>query len=378
MALVILAGGGLLINSFLRLTRVDTGVDPANVLTAKIGVPLTPAFRPDPVKRQLHADLLGRIASLPGVRAVAVTSRLPLERLRGGLPVGTREQPKKIARAVATVISEDYFSTVGASVLSGRVFTSDDTDKATGVAIVNSTMADVLWPGASAVGKTIVYGHWRGVVQLTVIGVVTPIRYDGFASEHKPEIFVTYRQTSVVPMQLVVRTSEDPMSSVAAIRTQTRHADPTGTVTIDGVSTLERQLAAAAARPRFFAALLGAFAAAALLISALGVHGVLSFWTEQRQQEFGVRVALGATPAELYRQVLGQGTLLASVGIAIGLGIALATARTLAGLLFGITAWDAMTYAAVSLLLLVAAVAACLPAARRAATVDPVQMLRAG
>jgi predicted permease len=375
-ALVILAGGGLLVNSFLRLTRVDTGIDPSNVLTAKVSVPVTPAWRGDPPRRRLHADLLERVAQLPEVRAAAIVSLLPLSEIRGGSPVGTPEEPGKLPRVAANVVSDDYFRAVGARILGGRVLAADDVATAPKVAVVNEVLAAALWPGQDPVGKTIVHRHYRGPVTMTVVGMVAPIRYDGLTSDYRPELFVSYRQTAVVPLQLVVRTAGDPMDTVAAIRAQLRLADPTGSVTLDGVSTLERRLSSAAARPRFFAVLLGAFGLAALLLSALGLHGVLSFWAEERRQEFGVRIALGATTRELYRQVVGQGATLAALGTIIGLGIAAATSRAVAGLLFGITALDASTYLVVSVLLLLAAIAACLPAARRAASVDAVQMLR--
>ena len=378
MALVMLAGGGLLVNSFVRLTRVDTGIDPANVLTAKVSVPVVATWRGDAVRRRLHLDLLARVARLPDVRAVAVTSRLPLSEVRGGGAAGTQEEPAKIPRAVQSVVSEDFFTTLGARLLAGRVFTPIDDDKAPKVAVVNQALAAALWPGEDAVGRTLIYRHYLGPLSLTVVGVVAPIRYDGLTSDYKPEIFTPLRQSTVVPLQLVVRTASDPMDVVPAIRMQLAHVDPTDTVTIDAVSTIERQLASTTARPRFFAALLGTFAAAALLLAALGVHGVLSFWTEQRQREFGVRVALGATRAELYRQVIGQGVVLAVAGVGIGLAVSVAASRLVAGLLYGITTSDIGTYVGVSTLLLAAAIAACLPAARRAASVDPVQMLRAG
>ena len=376
LALVILAGGGLLINSFIRLTHVETGVDPSNVLTAKISVPVMKAWSGDPVKRRLYVDLLDRVAHLPEVRRAAVTSRLPLSELRGGAPVGTPATPNAIPRAVVGVVSEEYFATVGARLVTGRVFSTEDHDQAPRVAVVNEWLAAALWPGESAIGKTLVYRHYLGPVTLTVAGVVAPIRYDSLSSGFKPELFVSFRQNSLAPMSLVLRTAGDPADIAAAIRTHVRQADPTGTVTVEGVSTLERQLAATTARPRFFAALIGTFAGAALLLTALGIHGVLSFWTEQRQQEFGVRVALGANRAELYRQVVGQGAGLALAGITVGLAVAVAASRLLAGLLYGIPASDVATYAAVSGLLLASAVGACVPAARRAASVDPVQMLR--
>jgi predicted permease len=381
LSLVLLAGAGLLIKSFHRLTNVDPGFQPNNALTLRMQ--LSGEKYGDPVKRRAFYDqMLQQVQSLPGVQAAGVITQLPLTTqglsfsfsLEGQAPLPAANLPQAVFR----VVSPDYFSALGIPLLGGRSFTPQDTADAPAVAVINHTMAERFWPGQEALGKRFKIGAsdspnpW-----MTVVGVVGDVRQTSLEQALKPELYVSHwqdRRFFAIPRDLVIRTAGDPLNLTAAVRAEIWKLDKD--LPLYRVRTMEQIVAQAVAGQRFNMLLLALFAALALVLATVGIYGVMSYATAQRRHEIGIRMALGANARDVFRLVLGQGLLLTGSGVALGLMGALALTRLMKGLLFNVTASDPLTFAAVTLLLMVVALLACWIPARRAARVDPLVALR--
>jgi putative ABC transport system permease protein len=373
LALIVLVGAGLLINSFVRLRQVDSGLRIENMLTLDVFPPYTKY--PDTARRAAFYDqMLERVSALPGVTAAGFTSTLPLKSRIGEMTyLIERQGALRVFNAKPIVISRDYFQTTGVPLLQGRGFTTQDQATTPGVVILNEAMAQLLWPGAEAVGKQLKQGV-ASEPWLTVIGVVKNTRF-ALTMEPVPEVYRTYSQISYfAPHELVVRTSANPLSFANAVRQAIWSIDKDQAVA--NIRTMEQVQADSIARQRFNVLLVTIFAALALALAVVGIYGVMSYTVSQNTRELGIRMALGAQAKDVLRLVIGQGVLLASLGVALGLAGAIGLTRLLKTLLFGVTPTDPLTFASVALLLLVVALLACWIPARRAARVDPMIALR--
>jgi predicted permease len=383
LALVLLVGAGLLLNSFVRLIRMDPGYDPANVLTAQVNLPR--AKYPTPATQSVFFDsALERIASIPGVAVAGVTNLLPLTRgnitlsfeSEGQPPPGPDDVPPN---ASLQIVSPRFFDALGIPVKEGRALAEGDRAGTMRAVVVNQALAAKYFDG-SPVGRHL--NDFLGSESWEIVGVAGDVRAAGLDSEPQPEAYVSYRQ---IPEMLtfafggfgasfVVRAQGDPLALVAPLRREVLAIDPE--LPLDQVMTLEARLSQSVAEPRFYAALIGAFAVLAFALAVVGIYGVLSYTVSQRHREIGVRMALGAQRPDILRLVLRQGLLLIVVGLALGLAGSLGVTRFLKTMLFGVTPTDPLTFAAVPALLFVVALAACYLPARRATKVDPIQALR--
>ncbi len=381
-ACALLVGASLVGRSFVALLDADRGLDPARVLSARVSLP-DPLYTPER-RGAIWSDILDRLATVPGVRAAACSTELPL--IPGGstsaftLPSRNAQEGSVSVQASPRVVSPRYFSTLGLDVLRGRSLTDADTKTSQPVVVVNETFAR-RYLGDAPFDARIPMAVWEGDTDATapVVGVVEDVRYIGAQTTSLPEMYVSYRQlASGMPQTtatILLRSDEDPSRIAPALRSVVAQTD--GRLVAEAVMTLEdRLLASSLARPRLYAVVLGGFAGVALLIAAVGLFGVLSYSVAQRSRELAVRSALGARQIDIVTLVLRQGAAIAGAGIVAGLFASAAVARWIAALLYGVTARDPLTYGLVPLVLLLVAAVACIVPARRAATLDPLRVLR--
>ena len=379
LAVMLLIGAGLLLRSFLRVAGLNPGFHALTVMSALVS--LSPIRYADPAKQAaFFDDAVREIESLPGVVSAAVTDSLPLTGIndQGGFLVEGRPDPRPGEdgpQANRPRVSSRYFDTMGIRLLAGRLFDERDRAGAHTVAIVSALAARTYWPGVNPLGKRLA-ADWneRGPVWREIIGVVESTRHFGLEAPQKAEVYLPHGQAPSPFMMLVVRTRGDPAGVVPAVRARIAALDPEQAAY--GFQTMEDLLQTSGSRRRFQTALVSAFAALAVLLAAVGVYGVMAHRVAQRNHEIGVRLALGARPADVVALVLASGLRLALAGTAVGLAGAAALSRTLASLLFGVSPLDPATYAVVAgVLMLVAAVSAYVPS-RGAGRVDPLVTLR--
>ncbi len=384
LALVLLIGAGLLIQTFIKLRDQYSGLQPENVLTMRTVLPRSKY--PEQLQRAaFYQQVLERVRSLPGVVSAGYATSIPLE-WKGGTS-GFFPEGRSVEQAKAEglsydanhrQVSADYLKTMGISLLRGRSFNDSDDERAMPAAIINETMARQYWPGDDAIGKRFKLGDpqddipWR-----TIIGVAADVRQMGVDEPVKAEMYIPYAQIKdqqwFAPRDLVIRTTVDPLSIVAAVRGEIHQVDPAQP--ISNIRTMDEVLGEETASRRLGMTLLTIFAALALLLATLGIYGVLAYFVVQHTQEIGVRIALGAQRHDILALVLRKGMTLTLLGVAIGLGGAFALTRLMASLLYGIGTTDPLTYASIALLLTGVALAACYLPARRAAKVDPMVAL---
>jgi putative ABC transport system permease protein len=385
LALVLLIGSGLLIRSFAKLVEIDPGFRPDHVLTLKIPIP-SERYTQAPKVRQFYEQLLDRTGNIPGVKAVGLTSDLPLNgcgtiaiQIEGGRNAA-RETPQAICQ---TWQVGNYFQTLGIPLLKGRYFTLQDRMDAQPVATVSESAARQLWPGQDPIGKRIrwgVYTPWQ-----TIVGIVGDVNDEPLGQPVQLHVYRPYLQMAdlffedsrfgeVRSMNLAVRSQTDPASLTSAVIGQIHSLDPD--LTVAHIRTMAQVISSSVAGPRFNTLLLGVFAAAALFLAAIGIYGVMAYATTQQTHEIGIRLALGAQPSNVLYLVLRRGVRLAGVGAAFGVAAALALTRLMAGLLYDVSATDPVTFSCVVILLLAIALLACCVPARRAMRVDPIVALR--
>ena len=380
LAMVLLVGAGLLINSFLRLSNVDPGYDPESVLTFQVALPQT--RYPEAQRVQFYEQALSRLQELPGVQAAGMASTLPLQpgvmRLSmniQGRPEPTR--PEEMVIADVRVISPQYVKALGLTILDGRGFNDNDREGQPPVLMVNRTFADRYFAGETPIGQKMRLG---APDPFEIVGLVDDVRHAGLDADAQPEVYLDYRQARVAMprglggMLFALRTSDDPSSMVPYARTLVRRLDPE--LTIDNVASMEQRLSDSVARPRFYAVMLGIFAAVAMTLAAVGIYGIMAYSVSQRTREIGIRMALGAERREVLGLILRQGLALTAVGMIAGLAAAFAVTRYLQNMLFGLSASDPSTLAGVSVLLGAIAILACYVPARRATRIDPIVALR--
>jgi putative ABC transport system permease protein len=381
LSLVLMAGAGLLLESFRRLLLVDPGFDPRNVLTLAVSLPDTRYPRPDQ-RARFYTELLERVRAVPGVVSAAAITPLPVA---GDGSIATRftvegrpvAAPGQKPRAEYRAVTAGYFDTMRIPLKKGRGFGAGDRREAPAVAIVNEALAAQVFPGQDPLGQRLVIGIGTDESDphtFEVVGVVGDVRQFGRQVFAPPEIYVPHPQQSWSWMSLVVRTSGDPVSLAGALRGTLTALDPEQAAY--NVRPLTELLSDVLAARRFIMALLAGFALLGLTLATVGVYGVIAELVERRRGEIGLRLAVGADPGDVLRMVLGQAARLAAAGVTLGLAAAFAVTRVLQGLLFGVSSTDPATFAAVAGLLATAALLASYLPARRAARLDPATVLR--
>jgi putative ABC transport system permease protein len=380
LSLVLLVGAGLLIRSFMQLQQVKPGFNPQHVLSVELSLP--PAkYKEDAQVNQFFDQLLAAVAQQPGVEAATVSTDLPLGGNADFLAFSVEGRPllptDKTPDAEARVISPDYFRTLQIPVRNGRVFTDRDVAGVPDVAVINETLARKYFPGADPIGKRVTFGDPKApdVEWFTVVGVVGDVHGTRLSEEPYAQIYTSYRQTPRRAFTLIVRTAGEPSLMLKQIREQIWSLDRQQP--LYNVRTFDQVLAQAVARPRFNMLLIAILAGVALVLAAVGIYGVISYSVTQRTHEIGIRMALGANATDVLKLVVGQGMLLAGIGLALGLIAAFAVTRIMSSLLFGVSATDPPTYFGLALLLGAIAFLACYLPARRATKVNPVTALRA-
>ena len=375
LALVLLVGAGLLVRTLVRLQNVPLGFDPRNVLTMNVAKSPEGGMETGEFFRQLTE----RVKVLPGVVNASVTWQLPLSGAAAatGLAIdGQPNEPGKIPMGVLHSAGPEYFRTMGIPLLKGRDFTAHDDLNSPPVLIVNETLANRFFPNGDAIGKHITphFSTTGDPNTREIVGVVGDVKHKGLKSSAVPEFYFAQAQMPVTSMTLVVRTSGNPHALVGSVRKEVQAMD--GNAPVFGVLTAEEYMSRSVASTRFNMTLLAAFAGVALVMTAIGLYGVISFSVSQSTREIGIRVALGAQRWDVLRLVMGHGMILTLAGVVLGLTAAYALTRVIAGLLFGVGATDAATFAGVSVLLVTVAALACYIPARRATKVDPLVALK--
>jgi putative ABC transport system permease protein len=377
-AVVLLVGAGLLIKSLWRLQKVNSGLQPENVLTFNIGLP--EKYNSEK-QAQFFIDLKSRLESMPGVQSASSILPLPLSGDRFGIsfeiegrPMAPKDHP--VGDFFATGVG--YFRAMGIPIVKGRDFEDRDRYGSTPVVIITETLARQFFPNEEPLGKRIKPGintiEGDKTTMREIIGVVGDVRNRALNTEPKPAYYVPQTQVPFDQMVMVVKTTGEPHSLIPAATKQVAAMDPD--IPVFGVKTMEEYLSASVAAPRFSTTLLSIFAAVALVLTVVGLYGVMSYSVAQRTNEIGIRLALGAQSRDVLVMIVKQGSLLIGFGLVIGLAGAYALTRLIASLLFGITAKDPFTFASVAVLLGAVALLACYVPAWRATKVDPMEALR--
>ena len=375
LALVLLIGAGLMVRSFMRLQSVETGFNAENVLTMRAQLPKK-KYPEDHQIVEFFKQAEARIAALPGVQAVGSISYLPLTGLAsrdgykviGQPPPAPGQEPGVEVR----VVTPGYFQAMGIPLLKGRLLNERDV-KETRVLLINETLAKQAFPNQDPVGKQIEIS-WDGSGPDEIVGVVGDIREGALSKEPEPAIYWSNARVTYAGMALVVRTSGDAVRFGAAVQKEIRAIDPEQPIA--DVRTMEQVVSKSIARARFNTLLLAIFAVVALVLASVGLYGVMNYSATQRTHEVGIRMALGATRADIMRLVVGNGMLLTLIGIGIGIVASMGLTRVMQSFLFGVGATDAVTFIAVSALLIAVALVANYIPARKATRVNPVIALR--
>jgi len=378
MSLVLLIGAGLMLRSFYSLLQVDPGFKTESVLTFNVNLP--PAkYKESDQMISFYRQALDRLKQLPSAQSVGLSSGLPLGNNGNQTSFVVADQPEPPASQVPltemALVSPDYFSAMRIPLLSGRSFTDQDNKDSARVMVVDDLFAKRYWPGEDAVGKRVRFERDPKIPPTTVVGVVGRVKMEGLDTDSgRVQSYFPYTQNTWNGMTFVIRASTDPQMLAGVAREQIQAVD--SGMPIFEVQTMERIWSASLAPQRLNLILLGIFAAIALVLAGVGIYGVMSYSVTQRTHEMGIRMALGARPGDVVALVLKNGMTFALAGLATGGVIAFFLTRLMAGLLFGVSARDPLTFATISgLLVLVALFAAYIPA-RRATRVDPIDALR--
>ena len=376
LSLMLMIGAGLLIASFARLTGVDSGFKPDNVLTVRLALP-EPKYLDDTVMNTFYRGIIGRLQAIPGVESASAISDLPLTghafdntfRI-----VGRPLAPGEFISAQMRWVSPDYFRTLGIPLVRGRAFTGRDSEKSPRVLVINQAMARRFWPGDQAVGKRIVV-DFRNSPDFEIVGIAGDVR-SGLELEQEPYMYVAYPQLPRASMYIALRARGALNSAALAASVRAEVSALDNDVAVYRIRTMNEVMAISVASRRFNMLLLGIFAALALVLAAVGIYGVMAYAVTQRTHEIGVRVALGAQRRDVMRMLMGHGLVLALVGVAVGLAGAFALTRLMASLLFGVSSTDVTTFAVVSALLTAVTLLASFVPALRATRIDPITALR--
>jgi putative ABC transport system permease protein len=377
LALVLLAGSGLMIRSLGNLLSVNPGFDATNVLTLRLSAP-SGEIAPDSMPGFYDA-VQERVAAIPGVQSVSLADCPPLNNGCNGTIMTFADRPQSATgNAMVGVhwVSPSWFSTMRVPLRRGRLFDGNDRLGGPKVVLINEEAARQYFRGEDPIGKRVAVYQGGFNTGAEVIGVVGDVRFGTIDSTARPDVYISYGQARISRMMLFVRTSGDPLAIAPSVRDAIHELAPR--FPVYDVRSMEERVATASAQTRFSAILLGLFAAVALSLAVMGIYGVMSFAVAQRTGEIGIRMALGADRGRVLGLVVRDGVLLVGVGIAIGLAAALGTTRVMQAMLFGVSTTDVATYAAMVVLLAAAALLASWLPARRASRIDPVVALRRG
>ncbi len=394
LAVVLLVGGGLMLKSFVQLLRVDPGFQPHQVLRLDLALPEL-KYREPEQQVAFYNELITRVGGLPGVESVGASTQTPLNPGDNWCPFAIDGRPDpppgQQQQAAIRSVSDDYFHTMRIPLRKGRFLNNSDArvalplirwfeqqplpkhfddPQAAPAVLINETTARLYFPNEDPVGRRlkIIFSPW-----LTVVGVVGDVRHTGLNTPPNPEIYLSHLQEPASTMAVMARTSGDPLQLAAAAREQVNAIDKDLPVT---VTTMDQIFSNSVAGQRFNTSLFGVFASVALALAMIGVFGVINYSVAQRTHEIGIRLALGAQRRDVFKLVVGQGLILALIGIALGAAGAWALTRWIAGLLYGVSPTDGPTFVVVSLIVTVVAFLACYLPARRATRVDPLVALR--
>ncbi len=382
LALILLICASLLIQSFARLGRVDTGMRTERLFTARIGLPATAYPRPENII-SFFDQLMPRLRAIPGVESVTTTWPLPLSGSNNISSFDIEENPAPEGQqpdSPMRIVGPDYFKTMGIPIRQGRGFEATDQFKSLPVVVVNEQFVQKFFPGQTAIVGKHIKPSWgigdEKALMRTIVGVVGNVKHRTLNMEFTPEVYLSASQIPMDSMSIVARTRlSNPALITSAVRSELAAIDRN--IPLVRVRVFDEYLARVLARPRFNALLLSIFAGTALLLTAIGIYGVMAYSVSQRTSEIGIRIALGAGKNSIFRLVVGQAMTIVAISLALGLVGALAATRLLNSLLYGVGASDPVTFIAIVLLVsAVAFVAAWLPA-RRATRVDPIIALRA-
>ena len=381
LSLVLLIGAGLMIKSFVRLRSVNPGFNPEKALAMAVDFPWNVQAKTEQLV-QFHKQVLSKFAALPGVTSVGAINWLPLDQalVRGDFYSEVGSRPRAHFDVSKPGVTPDYFRAIGIRLLRGRVFNEYDTRSSQGVAIVSESVARKAWGDDDPIGKRVTLedepkpSDW-----LTVVGVVDDVKQQNLAEKAPvPAVYQPLTQVTraffLQHMAYVVRANGNTSALPALMRARFHEIDPNQPIQL--LSPLNDLISATVAEPRFYSRMLGSFSAIALLLASLGIYGVMAYSVVQRTREIGIRVALGAQRADIFRSVITRSALVVSSGVIVGLAGAYGVTRVLRNLLFDVKPTDTATFVAVSTILIIVALAATYLPARRATAVDPVVALR--
>jgi predicted permease len=376
LAMVLLAGAGLLLRSLDRLLSVDVGIASDQVVTLRYALPAADRSRDSTAA--FHGAVIDRIGAVPGVSAAAIGNCPPLAGGCNGSIIWFRDRPEVPEGTEPGIgvhfVSPDYASALGIRVLQGRWFSRDDRLESPKVVVINETAARKYWPDENPIGKPIGIGMGGFADRAEVVGVVSDVRFGTVEEEPVPDAFISYLQSPRSTGMLFVRSAAPPAALLPVVRAALRDVDRQ--IAVYDERPMAERVRLATIRQRFTGGVLSTFAIAALGLAAIGLYGLISWEVGRRTREIGIRMALGAHSRAILGLVAGRAALLAGIGLGIGLALSLGLNRLLQSLLFGIESTDPATYAAVSALLLAVVAAATLVPARRAVRVDPAAATR--
>jgi putative ABC transport system permease protein len=376
LCVVLLVAAALLLQSWQRVLRVDPGFRPDGLATLRVSLP--PTYKTGDAIQAFYSRATAQLATLPGVTGVTIASSLPISGGdgTGDLTIeGRTAAPGDLGAVTTRSTTPDYFRVMGIPLVRGRIFDEHDDASREPVAVINEGMARRFWPNEDPLGKRIKIGTRQFASWTTIIGIVKDVRNIGLTAEIGYSAYEPYAQGGGRGMELAVRTSGNPQGLLTTIAGELRRMEPA--LLMEGARSMQERIDDSMAPRRLNLVLLGLFAALALLLSAVGLYGVVAFAVRQRTQEFGIRMALGASAGNVVRIVLQQGFRLAAMGLVIGIPAAVAASRLLTSLLFGARETDLTVFASVALVVTAVALAACWIPAWRATQVAPTEALRA-
>jgi len=383
LSLVLLVGAGLLIRSFIHILDTDPGFKPQNLLTMQLA--LTAKENEGARVLNFFNDLRARIAGLPGVEVAAFSNGMPLAQTADtsfGIVGRPKAEPGKQPQTMLYITSPDYLRAMGIRLVKGRFFTAQDTQHSPRVAVIDETFMRQQFPDQEPLGQRLM-GDGKNNPDVEIVGVVGHVKHFGLdAVENvQPQMYFPFNQApdDMLPglsprMNIIVRTTTDPLAVTAAVRREVQAMDPNQPVY--NVTTMERTLDESLATQRLSMSLLAFLASLALILAAVGIYGVMSYMVTQRSHEIGIRMAIGAQSRDVFKMVIGRGMSLALVGVALGLAGAFGLTRLMSTMLFGVAPTDPVTFVCIAVLLAGVALAACYLPGRRATKVDPLVALR--